>query len=69
MENNCETCAFQSNAASKLNKLQLERLSGNCASVIFKKSDMPINARLQKGVYRLTIPFDVQPPQTRDDSI
>jgi hypothetical protein len=36
---------------------------------VFKKSDMPINARFQNGVYRLTIPFDVQPPQTRDDSI
>jgi hypothetical protein len=36
---------------------------------VFEKGDLPINARLQNGVYRLTIPFDVQPPQTRDDSI
>ncbi len=36
---------------------------------VFKKGDLPINARLQNGVYRLTISFDVQPPQTRDDSI
>jgi hypothetical protein len=36
---------------------------------VFEKGDLPINARLQNGVYRLTIPFDVQPPQNRGDSI
>jgi acyl-CoA hydrolase/ribosomal protein S18 acetylase RimI-like enzyme len=30
---------------------------------VFEKGDVPINARLQNGVYRLTIPFDMQPSQ------
>jgi CRP-like cAMP-binding protein len=40
MENSCELCVFKSNAATKLNKLQLARLSNNCAGVVFKKGDM-----------------------------
>jgi GNAT superfamily N-acetyltransferase len=36
---------------------------------VFKKGDLPINARLHHGVYSLTIPFEVPPSQTKDDTI
>ncbi len=35
---------------------------------VFEKGDLPINARLQYGVYRLTIPFNVQPSQPGVDN-
>lgn len=35
---------------------------------VFEKGDLPINARLQNGVYRLTISFDIQPSQPRSDN-
>ncbi len=39
MENICKICAIKSKAASKLNDDEVERLSGNCALVHFKKGD------------------------------
>jgi hypothetical protein len=36
---------------------------------VFEKSDLAINARLQHGVYKMTIPFDSKQPQPGDESI
>jgi GNAT superfamily N-acetyltransferase len=36
---------------------------------VFEKSDLPINARLQHGAYRLTIPFDSKQLKSGDESI
>ncbi len=35
---------------------------------VFENSYLPINAQLQNGIYNLTIPFDAQTTQTRDDN-
>lgn len=40
MGNNCEQCAFKSNAAAKLSDIQINNLASNCASVTFKKGDL-----------------------------
>ena len=36
---------------------------------VFEKGDLAINARLQHGVYRLTIPFESKQSQPDDESI
>ena len=35
---------------------------------VFENSYLPINARLQNGIYKLKIPFDAQATQTRNDN-
>jgi len=36
---------------------------------VFEKGDLAINARMQHGVYRLTIPFESKQSQPGDESL
>jgi hypothetical protein len=36
---------------------------------VFEKGRLPMDARVQDGIYQLTIPFEESPSQTKADSI